>query len=339
MSIECGTQVVLCDMPIRIDTYNGCSHNCKYCFVQAGYDISKIKASNCVESLKLFIGGKRTLNTNWCDWRIPLHWGGVSDPFQPIESKYKISFECLKVFAETQYPFVVSTKGKLLATDEYLQVLRKCNAVVQISMICGKYDRMELGAPTYEERLEMCRKIAPNCKRLIARIQPYMPEVLNDILKNIPRLKEAGVYGVTIEGMKFKTKKAGLVKVGGDICYPKSILKRDYERIKQECHKVGLKFYCAENRLRTMGDDMCCCGVDGLKGFDTNKFNACHIMNGDIVEPTERMRSNGTASVFTAGTQATLKTKKYKNTDFSSAMCDYITSKKELNMNVFGKKE
>lgn len=339
MGIESGTQVTLCDMPIRIDTYKGCSHNCKYCFVKAGYDISKIKPSNCVEALKRFIDGQRTQLTNWCDWNIPLHWGGVSDPFQPIEQKYKISLECLKVFAETQYPFVVSTKGRLLATDEYLEVLKRCNAVVQISMICDKYDRLDTGAPTYQERLEMCRRIAPNCKRLIVRIQPYMHEVLADVISNLPKLKEAGVYGITIEGMKFKKKKVGLIKVGGDICYPKELLKADYERIKQECHKIGLKFYCAENRLRTMGDDMCCCGVGGLKGFRTNTFNACHILNGDKVEPTARMKCKGTASVFRAGTQDTIKTKKYKDTDFASAMYDYITSKRKLAEQAFGIKD
>jgi len=172
MSVECGSQCILCDLPIRFDTYKGCSHACKYCFVKRKTDISEIEARNCLNSLKNFINGKRSGDTNWCDWNIPLHWGGVSDPFQPVESKYKISLKCLKMFAKTKYPFVVSTKGRLLATKEYLDVLKECNAVVQISMVCNKFDKLEKGAPTYQERLEMCKKIAPNCKRLIVRIQP-----------------------------------------------------------------------------------------------------------------------------------------------------------------------
>ena len=39
---SCGSQVVLCDVPIRFDTYKGCSHACKYCFVQRKKDISDI---------------------------------------------------------------------------------------------------------------------------------------------------------------------------------------------------------------------------------------------------------------------------------------------------------
>ena len=62
-----------------------------------------------------FISGARTKETNWCDWDIPLHWGGLSDPFQPCESKYRSSYKCLKIFADENYPFVVSTKGKIIA--------------------------------------------------------------------------------------------------------------------------------------------------------------------------------------------------------------------------------
>lgn len=45
---DCGSQVVLCDVPVRFDTYKGCSHLCKYCFVQRKKDITDIeKRRNC----------------------------------------------------------------------------------------------------------------------------------------------------------------------------------------------------------------------------------------------------------------------------------------------------
>ena len=83
--------------------------------------------------------------------------GGLSDPFQPAERELGISLKALEVFSETGYPFIVSTKGRLVAEEPYLSLLRECNAVVQISMVCSSYDRMEPGAPTFEERLEMVR--------------------------------------------------------------------------------------------------------------------------------------------------------------------------------------
>lgn len=76
MGIACGSQVILCEYPIRLDTYEGCSHDCRYCFARSKRDIAAVKPLHCVEQVKRFVSGKRTQMTNWCDWDIPLHWGG-----------------------------------------------------------------------------------------------------------------------------------------------------------------------------------------------------------------------------------------------------------------------
>lgn len=319
-TIACGSQVILCDVPIRFDTYKGCSHACKYCFVKRKTDITQIEAQNCIKSLVGFINGKRNAETNWCDWNIPLHWGGLSDPFQPCEKQYRISYECLKVLAKTKYPFIVSTKGKLIAEKEYLALIKECNCVVQISMICSKYDVLEPGCPTYEERLKIVEKVSKVAKRVNVRVQPYMPEIFNDLMNNIPRLAKAGAYGIQIEGMKFTKKVDGMVKIGGDYCYPVEILKRDFRKIRKECHKYGLKFYCAENRLRYMGDDMCCCGIDGIEGFKGNTFNLCHFYNGDIQKPTDAMQEESTAIAFHSLHQTGSNYKEIKHCSFVEQM-------------------
>lgn len=318
--IACGTQIAICDLPIRLDTYKGCSHKCKYCFVQRKTDIRNISGYDVKNQLLDFISGKRKNRTNWCDWDIPLHWGGMSDPFQPCEKEFRKSYECLKILAKTKYPFVVSTKGKLIETEEYLNLLRECNCVVQISMVCDKYDKIETGAPTYQERLKMCEKVSKNCKRLIIRIQPYMTEIFNDVMDNLPKLKAAGVYGITIEGMKFISKKAGLVKLGGDMVYPVQTLLSHFTKIKARCHKLGLKFYCAENRLRWLGDSLTCCGCDGVEGFRVNNYNLCHFINGDKPEPTRQMKQKGTADVFYSLNQVAGLTEFYKQQSFADFM-------------------
>ena len=40
---NCGSQCWLCDLPIRFDTYKGCSHACRYCFANAKRDLTDIK--------------------------------------------------------------------------------------------------------------------------------------------------------------------------------------------------------------------------------------------------------------------------------------------------------
>lgn len=298
MGCKCGSQIILCNLPVRFDTYRGCSHGCRYCFAQKKNDISHIERDESVDSLRSFIEGKRGNETEWCDWNIPIHWGGMSDPFQPVEKQIRASYECLKLLAETKYPFVVSTKGRLIADPEYLDLLAQCNCVLQISMVCSKYDRLERGTPSYEERLAILKTVSARVQRTIVRIQPYMPEVFHDVMKNIPRIAEAGAYGVIVEGMKFFKAKPGMTKIGGDFCYPLPRLRHDFEAIKAECHRYGLKFYSGENRLRAMGDSMTCCGIDGLPGFRPNEYNLCMLMNGKNPEPTEKMKEVGTGGPF-----------------------------------------
>lgn len=337
---ECGSQCWLCDLPIRFDTYSGCSHGCKYCFVQRNnkYDLKDIKKKETAKGLRAWIEGGRNKETNWCDWNIPLHWGGNSDPFQPAEKTLRASYECLKVFAETQYPFIVSTKGKLIADEEYLELLKQCNCVVQISVVCDKYDKLETGAPTFEERLEIIRKVSPNVKRVIVRIQPYMCEVFRDVYNNLAKFKEAGAYGIIVEGMKFATKKDGLVKVGGDWTYPQQTIERDIKRLKDRAHELGLKFYSGENRTRKMGDSLTCCGIDGLEGFTPNAFNINHLINGETVQPTDRMKETGTALCFQSLYQTTPETRRLKNSSFQHEMLRMLDTKKKSVYETFGKR-
>lgn len=322
MGIDCGTQVILCDIPIHLDTYEGCSHACKYCFVKRKHGIAVVNPKHCKKQLLNFINGSRTTKTEWCDWKIPLHWGAMSDPFQPAESRHKASLELLEVFAETKYPFVVSSKGRLAITEPYLSLFRKCNCVYQISAICQKLDKIEEGAPSFEERLHICDVISKAVPRVIIRIQPYFRECKQDVLKNLQRFKDAGAYGVVIESMKYTYKKPGLVKIGADFTYPIDLLKRDFQDIKNQAHAVGLRFFVGENRLRKMGDSFCCCGIEGLKGFKGNDFNLSHLMNGDNVCPTENMKRCG-GRAFTSLFQESIMYDFCKNHTFEYMMRYY----------------
>lgn len=315
MPVDCGSQAGICSFPIRLDTYKGCSHGCAYCFARSGYDISNIRATRSAKSLRKFVTGERTSVTRWCNWNIPLHWGGMSDPFHPLEAKEHASLECLEIFAETGYPFIVSTKGKLVADEPYISILEKCRCIVQVSMVCPSYDRMEPGAPPFVERLGMVRVLASRGVRVVVRVQPFIVEVADELLEQIPKISGAGAYAVTVEGMKFKRVKPGLVRVGGDYCYKTETLRRHYVQIRKACHEAGLMFLCAENRLRSMGDSMqCCCG--DVPGFEGNAFNAVSLMSGEDVKPRGVMSEVGTAGCFKAVYQDTSGVEMLKRESF-----------------------
>lgn len=341
MTVDCGSQCWLCDLPIRYDNYRGCSHGCKYCFVQRGgkrNNIADVEPTEGFKQLQNFINGKRSREMSWCDWNIPLHWGGVSDPFQPAEKRYRTTLQALKLFRETQYPFVVSTKGRLVADDEYLGIIKDCKCVVQISMACGEYDKLEPGAPSFEERVEMARKVAATGIRVNARVQPYMTQVKDSVMESLDKFADAGVYGVIVEGMKFQRKIKGLEKVGADFVYPAAILKSHFVQIREKTHALGMNFYSGENRLRSMGDSLTCCGIDGLDGFRGNSYNLNHILNGDKTEPTDAMKEVGTGKVFACVGQNTIAHRKYDKATFADSVAMFCEEKRDFVESVMGVK-
>ena len=336
MSISCGIQCLICDYPIHLDTYRGCSHACKYCYVKKKYSIQNIEPINTTKSLRNFIEGKRNFETKWCDWDIPIHWGANSDPFQACEITHKTSLECLKIFAETKYPFIVSTKNPVLATEEpYLSLLEQCECVFQISMACGAYDKLELGAPSYEKRLEAAKILSQKVTRLIIRVQPYFADKYKDILKEIPRYAESGAYGIIVEGYATTKKQKGLIK-DGKYCFPLDVLVPQFKRIKEECHKHGLRFFCGEDRVRFLGDSLSCCGTEGLENFKPNTFNVQHMAHGDDAEPTEAMKQTDTYQPFKCRGQSQAWALKCKDRSFEDLMHevgdDYAYWYRELRM-------
>lgn len=296
---ECGSQITLCDLPIRLDTYRGCSHHCKYCFVYRKYDISNIGLGEGVQAVLNFIKGERNQNTSWCDWNIPLHWGGVSDPFQPCEKIHKRSLAVLEVLAKTKYPFVVSTKATLPLSEPYFSLFKECNCVFQCSMVCPTMSKMEQGAPDFEKRLDMMREMSKIVPRTIVRCQPYVMELHDEIMEQIPRIAEAGVYGIVFEAIKMQKKVKGMEKNGADFVYPIDTLRRKFQELKEACHKHGLVFLSGENRLRGMGDSLTCCGCEGLEGFKVNKYNLNYFIHKpEELEYTSKMQEKGTAYCF-----------------------------------------
>jgi len=322
----CGSQIVLCDLPVHVDFYRGCSHGCVYCFARRRPKCGPpppVRPHETLASLRRWIDGYRTLVTAWCDWRIPLHVGGMSDPLQPIERERRHTLACLELLAAARYPYVLSTKGTLAGESPWLDVLAASRAVVQVSLVSPRYNVLEPGAPSFAERLRLLRKLAPRVLRTIVRVQPYRPEVLGDVLAALPRYADAGVFGIVCEGWKWKGRAdapPSVVKVAGDWCFPVDVLERDFTRLRSACHRLRLRFYCAENRLRRLSDDHCCCGVDGLAGFRPNRANLNTLLLGRPIRYRRRMREVGTAYCFKSCAQDPVSTLALPRLSFADAM-------------------
>lgn len=299
MAIDTASTALGCDLPINFDTYRGCSHACKYCFVKRKIDISDVRKISIHGSLESWCKGHRTERTKWADWNIPLRWGVNSDPFQPCEAQHKESLKCLEIFKKYQYPFVVSTKGKLCVEPEYFNLLKDCKCLMQLSMCCSKYDKIETGCSPFEERITWIKKFTDVGKRVVVRCQPYIIECLHDLLNNIPRFAEYGAYAITLEGLRLPSMVKNFVKVGNNYKYGYDVILPHFERIRNACHKNGLAFLSTESDILPP-DSFECCGTENLDGFKTNKFNLGRLQNGCCGQPSNAQKQKGTAMAFKA---------------------------------------
>ena len=165
-----------------------------------------------------------------------------------------------------------------------------------------------------------------------------MHEKYEMIFQNLKKFKDAGAYGVIVEGMKFPKKVEGLVRIGGDYSYDYETILSDFLKLKEEAHKLGLKIYAGENRIRKFGDSLTCCGIDGLEGFKSNSYNLNHILNGDKDIPKKEMKmlDEGTSLCFLTLMSNTASLSKIRKQSFYYTMLQYYKEHKKIVDKVMG---
>lgn len=297
-----------CPNPLNFDTYKGCAHRCSYCFTNFRSPNAKgsfvgIERDSTAASLRKWIEGGRGQREKWVspDWKIPICWGRNSDPFQPMERETGWSLECLRVLAETKYPFVVTTKSTLIGEEPYKSLFAECNCVIQISMVCSAYDRLEKGAPPYEDRLRCAAEMSKVTQRVVARWQPmFVDPWVGDYLAEIPRLKEAGVYGVIVEQPKLPQPMGFCkIKAGPHSRYYSYNLLAFNKRaiaIREACHRHGLVFLSGDNQY--LSDSLYCCGTEGL-GWEHNHCTVTrYYLSPDTYAVRDCQKVAGTGCAF-----------------------------------------
>jgi DNA repair photolyase len=104
-----------------LNPYRGCEHGCIYCYARptheylgfsAGLDFeSKIMVkTNAPELLRAELESPR-----WEPQTLVM--SGVTDPYQPIERKLRITRGCLQVLAKFRNPVAIITKNRLVTRD------------------------------------------------------------------------------------------------------------------------------------------------------------------------------------------------------------------------------
>ena len=106
---------------ISINPYRGCEHGCSYCYARPTHEYLGFSAGLDFETKILAKPeAPRLLREELSKPRFKpqlLGLSGVTDPYQPIEKKLKITRACLEVLRECRNPVAVVTKNHMATRD------------------------------------------------------------------------------------------------------------------------------------------------------------------------------------------------------------------------------
>jgi len=104
-----------------INPYRGCEHGCIYCYARPTHEYLGFSAGLDFET-KILVKQdapellRRELSSRRWKPQV-LAISGVTDPYQPVERRLRLTRQCLEVLAEFRNPVVIITKNHLVTRD------------------------------------------------------------------------------------------------------------------------------------------------------------------------------------------------------------------------------
>lgn len=123
------------DVPfdVSLNPYRGCEHGCAYCYARPTHEYLGFSAGLDFETRIMVkteapqLLRRELEKPSWTPQVLAM--SGVTDPYQPVERKLRITRGCLEVLAETRHPVGMITKNPLIARDvDLLGELARWNA-------------------------------------------------------------------------------------------------------------------------------------------------------------------------------------------------------------------
>jgi len=161
-----------------VNPYTGCQHACSYCYARfmkrfTGHkepwgEFVDVKI-NAPDLLRLEIKRKKTGRV-WVS--------GVCDPYQPLESKYKLTRKCLEILVQNNWPVTVQTRSPLVLRD--IELLKSASDIeVGITVTTADEDIRRLfepNAPAIKDRIKALDELHRVGVRTFAMIAPMLPK-------------------------------------------------------------------------------------------------------------------------------------------------------------------
>jgi DNA repair photolyase len=191
-----------------LNPYMGCVHQCTFCYVRAfekradrpfdeRYGTSIRVKTNIADVLR-----KELARASWERESVTI--GAATDPYQPVEGRYKLTRRCIEVLAEFANPFGIITRGPMIIRDVDVLVRAATRADVGVTFSIPTIDteiwrKTEPGTAPPHQRLRAVRELVDAGIKVGVGMAPILPgltdkpELLDDVVR---AAREAGATGI-----------------------------------------------------------------------------------------------------------------------------------------------
>jgi len=193
-----------------INPYVGCFYGCRYCYAtfmkrftghtEAWGSFVDVKV-NSPEVLQRQLQRKKK-------GRVMI--SSVTDAYQPIEARYKLTRKCLEVLLQYQFPVDILTKSPLVLRD--MDLFKEFNDIEVGITITTNDERIrkvfEPKAPSITARANTLKKLHDNGINTYAFIGPVLPMNPEVLMKKISPYTD----NIIIDRMNYTSKTLGIYK-------------------------------------------------------------------------------------------------------------------------------
>jgi DNA repair photolyase len=190
-----------------LNPYRGCEHGCIYCYARPTHEYLGFSAGLDFESkIMVKLNAPELLRSElerprWQPQTLVM--SGVTDPYQPIERKLRITRGCLEVLAEFRNPLAIITKNHLVTRDiDLLRELAKYNAVavnLSVTTLDANLQRvLEPRTSSPVARLEAIRQLRAANIPVGVMVAPVIPGLTDHEMPRI--MQEAAKAGAQFAG-------------------------------------------------------------------------------------------------------------------------------------------
>jgi DNA repair photolyase len=191
-----------------LNPYMGCAHQCTFCYVRAferradrpsddRYGTSIRVKVNVAEVL-----ARELARPAWTRELVAV--GAATDPYQPVEGKYRLTRGCIQAFSAARNPFSIITRGPMIVRD--IDVLQHAaqRAEVDVTFSVPTLDpdiwrRTEPGTAPPRQRLRALTMLVDAGIDVGVGMAPILPGLSDDParLRDVVRAaRDAGATGV-----------------------------------------------------------------------------------------------------------------------------------------------